>query len=117
MLLQFLFLVLDKDEITIVQQRTNDINSAIVSLANQFGFAVADMNQFMKTLTNTGLSFDGVDYTPKYIEGGVFSLDGVHPNNRGYAIIANEFIRTINNFYGSNLQPVIVSNYSGIKFP
>ncbi len=71
----------------------------------------------MKTLTNTGLTFDGIEFTPKYIEGGVFSLDGVHPNGRGYAVIANEFIRVINNHYGSKLQPVVVGNYRGITFP
>ena len=109
--------VLDEKEIVIVQTRTNEINGAIKTLAAAYGFALADMNQFMKTLTNTGLTFDGVDFTPKYIEGGVFSLDGVHPNGRGYAIIANEFIRVINNHYGSKLQPVVVSNYRGITFP
>ena len=109
--------VLDKDEIIIVQTRTNEINSAIRSLATQYGFALADMNKFMKTLTNTGLSYDGVDFTPTYIEGGVFSLDGVHPNGRGYAVIANEFIRVINEFYGSNIQTVSVGNYRGITFP
>ncbi len=109
--------VLDKDEIAIVQNRTNEINAAIRTLTSQHGFALADMNQFMKTLTNTGLSFDGVDFSPVYIEGGLFSLDGVHPNSRGYAVIANEFIRVINDFYGSNLQPVAVGNYRGITFP
>ena len=59
--------VLDKDEIVIVQTRTNEINNAIKSLAAQYGFALADMNRFMKTLTNTGLSFDGVDFAPTYI--------------------------------------------------
>jgi lysophospholipase L1-like esterase len=86
-------------------------------LTNIHGFALADMNQFMKTLTNTGLSFDGVDFTPVYIEGGVFSLDGVHPNGRGYAVIANEFIRVINEFYGSSIQTVAVGNYRGVTFP
>jgi lysophospholipase L1-like esterase len=109
--------VLDKDEIIIVQARTNEINNAIRSLTNIHGFALADMNQFMKTLTNTGLSFDGVDFTPVYIEGGVFSLDGVHPNGRGYAVIANEFIRVINEFYGSSIQTVAVGNYRGVTFP
>ena len=71
----------------------------------------------MKTLTNTGLSYDGVDYSPKYIEGGVFSLDGVHPNGLGYAIIANHFIETINEYYGSKVQGVAVGNYRGITFP
>ncbi|MBL4594837.1 MAG: hypothetical protein JKX68_13640 [Flavobacteriales bacterium] len=109
--------VLDKDEIVIVQTRTNEINNAIKSLAAQYGFALADMNRFMKTLTNTGLSFDGVDFAPTYIEGGLFSLDGVHPYTRGYAVIANEFIRVINEFYGSNIPTVVVGDYRGITFP
>ncbi len=109
--------VLDKDEIFIVQTRTNEINNAIKYLTNKYGFALADMNQFMKKLTNTGLSYDGVDYSPKYIEGGVFSLDGVHPNGLGYAIIANHFMETINEHYGSKLQGVAVGNYRGITFP
>jgi lysophospholipase L1-like esterase len=109
--------VLDKDEINIVQTRTNEINIAIKSLTSQHGFALADMNQFMKTLTNTGLSYDGIDFSPKYIEGGLFSLDGVHPNSRGYAVIANHFIRVINEFYGANLQTVSVGSYRGITFP
>lgn len=108
---------LDENEIAIVQNRTNEINSAIRTLVNQHGFALADMNQFMKTLTNTGLTFDGVEFSPKYIEGGVFSLDGVHPNSKGYAIIANEFIRVINQFYGSNIPTVPIGNYRGITFP
>lgn len=109
--------VLDKDEITIVQTRTTEINNAIRVLASSYGYALADMNQFMKTLTNTGLVYDGVEFTAKYIEGGVFSLDGVHPNGRGYALIANEFIRVTNEFYGANLQTVSVSNYRGVTFP
>lgn len=109
--------VLDRDEILIVQTRTDEINNAIKSLAAHYGFALADMNGYMKTLTNTGLGYDGVDYSPKYIEGGVFSLDGVHPNGRGYAVIANEFIRVINEFYGSNIPTVVVGDYRGITFP
>ena len=75
------------------------------------------MNHFMKSLTNTGLSFDGVDYSSTYIEGGVFSLDGVHPNGIGYAIIANHFMETIDRHYGSNLQRVDVSSFRGVTFP
>ena len=63
------------------------------------------------------MNFDGVDFSTKYIEGGAFSLDGLHPNTRGYAIIANEFIRVINLNYGSELRPVSVSSYKGIIFP
>lgn len=108
--------VLDKDEKVLSQSRSNAFNVQIRSLANKHGFAVADMHAYMQEL-ESGLSFDGVSYTAKFIEGGMFSLDGVHPTNRGYAVIANKFIQTINQFYGSNIPPVVVANYNGILFP
>ncbi len=108
--------VLDKDEKILAQNRSNAFNQQIKTLAAIHGFPVADMYEYMKEL-KSGLVFDGVEYSAKYIEGGMFSLDGVHPNNRGYAVIANKFIQTINQYYGSNIPPVIVANYRGITFP
>ncbi len=109
-------LVLDKDEKTMSQNASNAYNTQIKQLAAQYGFPVADMHQFMGEL-KSGLVFDGVEFDARFVEGGAFSLDGVHPNNRGYAIIANKFIETINQYYGSNLPTVEVSNYQGIIFP
>jgi hypothetical protein len=36
--------------------------------------------------------------------GGLFSLDGIHPTNTGYAIMANEFIKAINQAFGLNVR-------------
>lgn len=108
--------VLDKDEKVLAQNRSVSYNESIKQLAAKHGFAVADMYMYLNEL-KSGLLFDGVDFNTKYIEGGAFSLDGVHPNTRGYAIIANKFITTINQFYGSNIPKVVVSNYKGIIFP
>jgi len=33
---------------------------------------------------------------------GLFGLDGIHPTNTGYAVIANEFLKVINSTYGTN---------------
>jgi hypothetical protein len=38
--------------------------------------------------------------------GGIFSYDGVHPQNIGYALIAVELINVINDFYGTNIPQV-----------
>ena len=65
----------------------------------------------------SGIQFDGVKYNASFIRGGSFSLDGVHLTGRGYAIIANEFIKSINSTYGSTLPQVNVNNYSGVTFP
>jgi hypothetical protein len=31
--------------------------------------------------------------------GGLFSLDGIHPTDTGYGVIANEFIKRMDEFY------------------
>lgn len=108
--------VLDVDEVAIVQQRTNELNNAIVQLAYKYDFGVVDMHKFLSDF-ESGFFLDGVEFSAKYIEGGVFSLDGIHPNTKGYAIVANFFIDAINEKYGSNIPKVAVNEYKGIVFP
>lgn len=108
--------VLDKDEKILAQNRSTIYNEHIRALAAKHGFAFVDMYTYLDEL-KSGLTFDGVDFSTKYIEGGAFSLDGVHPNTRGYAIIANKFISTINEYYGAKIPKVIVSNYNGVILP
>ena len=83
-----------------------------------YGYAFVDANAKMIELSqSSGIQFDGVRYTAKFVTGGTFSLDGVHLTGRGYAVIANEFIKAINNKYGSTLPMVNPNGYSGVKFP
>lgn len=108
--------VLDKDEVAVVRNHTVLLNNEIKASANAHGAAIADMHEYMFSL-KSGMTFDGVAFDAKFIEGGAFSLDGVHPNTRGYALVANKFIEVINQAYGSNLRPVMVHDYRGIIFP
>jgi len=108
--------VLDRDEAKLAQDRTIILNNIIRNSAATHGFPIADMYDYMQEL-ESGLSFDGVDYTAKFIEGGAFSLDGTHPNSRGYAAVANKFIDVINETYGSTLRHTAVQNQNGILFP
>ncbi len=108
--------VLDEGEVNRVRAHTQLLNNEIKSLASNYGFGVVDMYTFLGTLKE-GYTFNGVDFSAAYIEGGAFSLDGVHPNTKGYAIVANEFIRVINETYGSTIPPVDVNAYNGIIFP
>ena len=39
----------------------------------------------------------------------VSSLDGVHPTNTAYAVIANEFIKTLNREFSAGIPPVSVA--------
>jgi hypothetical protein len=54
--------------------------------------------------------------TAQYVTGGAFSLDGVHPSARGYALIANKFLEAINAKYGSTFKPVDLGTYP-IQYP
>lgn len=110
--------VLIPSEIEAIRKATVAYNNAIKTLATSYGLAFVDANAKMVELSgSSGIQYDGVRYTTTFVTGGSFSLDGVHLTGRGYAVIANEFIKAINGTYRSNLPQVRVNNYSGITFP
>jgi lysophospholipase L1-like esterase len=110
--------VLTLTEVTDVNTTIDAYNVTIKAAADSKGYAFVDANKKMVELNNqSGISFDGVKYTAKFVTGGAFSLDGVHLTGRGYAIVANEFIKSINAKYKSTLPQINANNYSGIKFP
>jgi len=108
--------VLDVAEVSDVRTATTQFNAAIKASAAMFNYPVLDMYAFLETL-KPGIAFEGIGISPTYISGGAFSLDGIHLNPRGYAIAANEFIKTINAAYGSNIPTVSVGAYRGVVFP
>lgn len=108
--------VLDENEISIIKNYTEQYNTIISNLASNFNVALADMNTYMKSF-QAGVNYNNIKMDAIFVSGGAFSLDGVHPNPRGYALIANEIIRTINNKYGSHLPEKDVTRYDGIIFP
>ena len=108
--------VLDKDEVIRVKDYVNSYNSTIKSLANSKGLAVADTYTFLNTV-KTGIAVQGININAAFIQGGAFSLDGVHLTPRGNAVIANVFIDAINSTYGSAIPTIDITKYRGVKFP
>lgn len=108
--------VLTQKEVAKIVTATAAYNAAIKSLADAYGLAFVDANAKMKELSS-GMIFNGTAYTATFVSGGAFSLDGVHLTGRGYAVIANEFIKAINSTYGSTLRQVNPNRYSGVTFP
>lgn len=108
--------VLTAAEVALIDQRTAAYNAVIAQKASQYGLALADMNAYFKTV-HTGLLWDGVNYNGQFVTGGFFSLDGYHPNQKGYALLANEFIRVINLKYGSTIPQVNCPDCNGVLFP
>jgi len=99
-----------------VKTATDAYNTTIQVLASSKGLAFVNANVILGQVANGGLSYNGFTMTSTYVTGNAFSLDGVHPSPRGYALIANKFIEAINATYGSNLKGVNLGNYR-ILFP
>jgi lysophospholipase L1-like esterase len=109
--------ILDPNEISLVKGYVDAYNTTIKAVAASKGLALVDMYTFLNNLKQKGLLINGVSLNSGFISGGVFSLDGVHLTPRGYAVVANEFIKAINTQYGSNIPQANVSAYRGVKFP
>jgi len=77
-------------------------NIAIAIEAAFSGATLVDIYSLFNNLADHGVVVNGRTLTTDFM-GGLFSLDGVHPTNTGYAIIANEFIKTMNGSLRTNI--------------
>jgi len=109
--------VLDPDEITVANNAVASYNAIIAGLAQNFGFGLVDINtkfsQFRAADFSGGTVIDGINFKTFYVQGGLFSLDGVHPSSQAQAIIANEFIKVINTKFGAIIPLVDISSIPG----
>jgi hypothetical protein len=105
--------VLNPSEIAIIQDHVNVNNKSIQDLCGAANIPVLDVNALLNELATTGRKIGGVTLTSEFLRGGVFSYDGVHPNDIGYAVVANEFIRVIN-ASGGALPPVDLGPVMGV---
>lgn len=108
--------VLDSAEITQIRGAISTFNTKLFTVANNYDLAFVDINAFFKT-AKSGYTFNGVTYTAEFVSGGAFSLDGIHPNPKGYALVANEFIKAINLKYASKIPMADANDYPGVAFP
>ena len=107
--------VLTPEEQLSVTNAVTEYNQVIATLAAQYNLAIVDANAYLNNVATTGVSLsDGSSVTATYATGGAFSLDGVHLSPRGYALVANLFIKSINTKYGSDLPGVNPLDYKGL---
>jgi hypothetical protein len=104
---------------TQVTQVTNAItgyNDSLKAIATRNDLAFFDMNAF--TMNNeSGSTYNGMSLTGTFVTGGIFSLDGLHLTDRGYASLANELVKVINEKYHSTLPGIDLTKYNGVTFP
>jgi len=108
--------VLIPSEIADLKAATDAYNVTIKSAADSNDLAFVDANALLSQVANGGIRFGNYHLSSSYVVGGAFSLDGVHPSARGYALIANKFMEAINAKYGSTFRPVDIEKYP-IQYP
>ena len=105
-------IILDAGEVAALNASIAEFNTVMKTQADVKGAAYVDPNTVLNQVSSAaGLTQNGITYTSSFIQGGVFSLDGIHLTPAGYALIANEIIKGINAKYGSTIQPVNPANY------
>jgi lysophospholipase L1-like esterase len=75
-----------------------------------------DADALLTELNTTGILYGSGGISSVFAQGGGFSLDGVHPTARGYAVIANEMFKVINAGFGGYIPPVDPSDYSTVFY-
>jgi phospholipase/lecithinase/hemolysin len=118
--------VITPTEAAAIVARVQSYNATIVAAAAARGIAVADIKALFDRVTVNpitgvgGLTIGPVKITNAYITGGFFSLDGFHLTDLGYLLFADEYIRAINNNYGTDIPFASISQLfanNGAFFP
>jgi phospholipase/lecithinase/hemolysin len=86
--------VLTAGERVVVQALIASYNQVIQQEVSAAGGTLVDLHAYFSTLA-AGLTIDGQSATTAFL-GGLFGLDGIHPTNTGYALLANQFIAATN---------------------
>jgi len=97
--------VLTAAEAATVKSQVTSFNQVISQQAQSVGATVVDINALFNKIASQGLTINGYTGTTSFL-GGFFSLDGIHPTNTGYAVVANSFIDQMNSAISTKIPDV-----------
>jgi lysophospholipase L1-like esterase len=100
---------LDAAEIAQVQSTVTEYNAVIAQQVTASRDILIDIHTYLENLSQNGITINSYPATTAFL-GGLFALDGIHPTNTGYALIANQYIAAINASMNTNITPVDVSS-------
>lgn len=104
--------VLTASEVALTTDANEAYNATIAALAEASpNLALYDAAAAQSTLATEGIQYGTGGITATFARGGGFSLDGVHPTERGYAVIANDLIDVIQESFGATIPKVDPGSY------
>jgi len=92
-------------EVVTVQAQVTAFNQVIAAQAKAANATLVDINALFSQVVASGLTINGYTGTASFL-GGFFALDGIHPTNTGYAVVANKFIDTMNSSISTTIPDV-----------
>ena len=98
---------LSATEVQQVQALENQYNQVIAQQVAAVGGTLIDLHAFFQKLS-AGVTINGYNATTAYL-GGLFSIDGTHPTNTGYALVANQVIDSLNTSLHTTIPDVDVT--------
>jgi hypothetical protein len=101
--------VLTAADAATIRAQVNSYNSAIATaVASVPKATLVDVHSLIDQISQNGYNVPGRNLNTGYL-GGLFSLDGIHPTNTAYAILANQFIATMNTNLHTSIPPVNIT--------
>lgn len=98
--------VLDVAEQTAINGVITAMNAAVDSVSTRPWVTKVDLQGLLGSIATSGYQLGSVHYTSAFITGGLFSLDGVHPNDLAHALICNTMIDAVNGKFGATVPRV-----------
>lgn len=96
--------VITQEELQTVIARIGEFNAAINAAAAARQIPVADVAGLFNRVTRTGgWQLGPINVSGAAVTGGFFSYDFFHLTDLGYLLMGNEFIKAINEGYGTNI--------------
>jgi lysophospholipase L1-like esterase len=107
------------DSVAATVQKNNDAyNAAIAASVRATGAILVDNHALVASIAANG-GYYPLPSNPKCCSlaygGGFFSLDGLHPSDTGYALVANTWIAAIDSGLHANLAPLSAAQIAAIN--
>ena len=103
--------VLTPDEVATIEARIAEFNNVITQAAAARNIPVADIAGLFDRVLNKREFVGPFSFTADYLTGGFFSYDGFHLTDIGYTLFADEYIKAINNGYGTEIPLASIADF------